>query len=447
MIPTIYDVCEKNVKTVNIKNTLDDAIKSIASSEKRSVVIVDDREEKVKYSIMTTVELIDLKISSVNHDITLDKLPLVYNKTLPHDLSVLSVLNHIDLNDQYMIICKEDKLAGIISYTDVINHIDPKLIIERQTLGSVILDYKAVFVYEDASTLQAIALIKEHKTDSIIIKDKNHNAIGIFTTKDLINLMYDDVELSGPIKEHMSTPIKSLNINSSISDALNFIKKEQFKRIVVMNDKGKVEGVITQKELLRITYNKWIELIKKEHDFVSQINDKLLKTKSDLEKEVSLDYLTKLGNRFSFNKKLKNKIIQHKKDNSTGLAVLIIDIDNFTRVNEVHGNLQGDRTLQEIAEILSYLQKEEDLLARWAGEKFILTVDNTDTEACLILAESIRKIIYDYVFHIKMPLTCSVGISLYHENDTKDTLLSRAETALKRAKLDGKNKVELEIFE
>lgn len=447
MIPTIYDVCEKDVKTVKITDTLEDAIKSIASSEKRTVVIIDNREDDIKYSIMTTVELIDFKISSTNHNVTLDKLPLSYNKSLPHDLSVLSVLNHIDLNDQYMIICKEEKLVGIISYTDVINHIDPKLIIERQTLGSVILDYKAVFVYEDASTLQAVSLIKENQTDSIIVKDSKHNAVGIFTTKDFINLMYDDVELSTPIKNHMSSPIKSLNINSSISDALKFVKKEQFKRIVVMNDNGKVEGVITQKELLRISYNKWIELIKKEHDFVSQINDKLLKTKTELEKEISLDYLTKLSNRFAFNKKLKNKIIKLKKHEESNLSILIVDIDNFAKVNERFGNLQGDRTLQEISEILVYLQKDEDLIARWAGEKFILAINNSDTEASLILAESIRKIIHDYVFHIKIPLTCSIGVSYYHENDTKDTLLSRAETALKRAKLEGKNRVELEFFE
>lgn len=446
MIPTIYDICEKNVKTVNILNTLDDAIKSIASSEKRTVVIIDDRNEDIKYSILTTINLIDFKINATNHQITLDKLPLTYHKSLPHDLSILSVLNHIDLNDQYMIICKHEKLVGIISYTDVINHIDPKLIIERQTLGSVILDYKAIFVYEDSSTLQAISLIKENNTDSIIVKNASHEAIGIFTTKDFINLMYDDVDLATPIKNHMSTPISSLNINSPISDALAFIKEKQFKRIVVMNDKKRVEGVITQKELLRISYNKWIELIKKEHDFVSEVNEKLLKTKTQLENEISLDYLTKISNRFSFNKKIKHKINLIRKDEEKIFSILIIDIDNFAQINETFGNLEGDATLQEIAEILGYIQKDNDLLARWSGEKFILALHNTDIENSLLLAETIRTTIEKYIFKIKKTITCSIGISSYHENDTKDTLFTRAETALKRAKLEGKNRVELEVF-
>lgn len=446
MIPTIYDVCEKDVKTVNIKDTLEDAIKSIASSEKRTVVIIDDRQKETKYSILTTVELIDFKISSTNHNAPLDTLALTYNKSLPHDLSVLSVLNHIDLNDQYMIICKEDKLVGIISYTDVINHIDPKLIIERQSLGSIILDYKAIFVYEDASTLQAISLIKKNNTDSIIVKNSEHKAIGIFTTKDFINLMYDDVDLSTPIKHHMSAPVESLHINSSISDALNFIKKKQFKRIVVMNDHNHVEGVITQKELLRISYNKWIELIKKEHDFVKEVNDKLLETKTQLEQEISLDYLTKISNRFTFTKKLKSRINKIKKGEDKQVSVLIIDIDNFSLINERFGHLQGDATIQEIAEILGYIHKKNDLLARWAGEKFILATKNMNMEKTLILAETIRKTIEDYIFQIKVTLTCSIGVSVYHENDTKDSLLLRAETALKRAKLEGKNKVELETY-
>lgn len=446
MIPTIYDVCEKDVKTVNIKDTLEDAIKSIASSEKRTVVIIDDRQKEIKYSILTTVELIDFKISATNHNAILEDLPLVYNKSLPHDLSVLSVLNHIDLNDQYMIICKDEKLVGIISYTDVINHIDPKLIIERQTLGSIILDYKAIFVYEDASTLQAISLIKKNNTDSIIVKNADHKAVGIFTTKDFINLMYDDVDLSTPIKHHMTSPVESLHINSSISDALDFIKQKQFKRIVVMNDHGHVEGVITQKELLRISYNKWIELIKKEHDFVKEVNNKLIETKTQLEQEISLDYLTKISNRFTFSKKLKNRLNKVKKGEDKNMSILIIDIDNFALINERFGHLEGDATIQEIAEILGYIHKKNDLLARWAGEKFILATKDMDMEKTLILAETIRKTIEDYIFQIKVTLTCSIGVSIYHENDTKDSLLSRAESALKRAKLEGKNKVELETF-
>ena len=446
MIPTIYDVCEKDVKTVNIKDTLEDAIKSIASSEKRTVVIIDDRQKDTKYSILTTVELIDFKISATNHNAILEDLPLVYNKSLPHDLSVLSVLNHIDLNDQYMIICKDEKLVGIISYTDVINHIDPKLIIERQTLGSIILDYKAIFVYEDASTLQAISLIKKNNTDSIIVKNADHKAVGIFTTKDFINLMYDDVDLSTPIKHHMTSPVESLHINSSISDALDFIKQKQFKRIVVMNDHGHVEGVITQKELLRISYNKWIELIKKEHDFVKEVNNKLIETKTQLEQEISLDYLTKISNRFTFSKKLKNRLNKVKKGEDKNMSILIIDIDNFALINERFGHLEGDATIQEIAEILGYIHKKNDLLARWAGEKFILATKDMDMEKTLILAETIRKTIEDYIFQIKVTLTCSIGVSVYHENDTKDSLLSRAESALKRAKLEGKNKVELETF-
>lgn len=446
MIPSIYDICEKDVLTINIHQTLKEAIKAIASTQKRTIVVVDNRFENTKYAILSAFELIEFKINKTDLRTTLDTLVLDYTNSLPHDLSILSVLNHIASNDQYMIICKENKLVGIISYTDIINNIDPNYLIEKQTISSIIFNYRAVFVYEDSSTLQAINLIRENQTDSIIVKDNEHNALGIFTTKDFIKLMYEDSDLSNPIKKYMTTPLQTLDDNSSISQALDFIKEKHFKRIVVVDDKNKVSGIITQKELLKISYTKWMELIRRESELVKKENYALLQTKNALENEISLDYLTKLSNRLTFDKQLQNKISNIKKQENESFSIILIDIDDFKSINDTFGHLEGDSVLQEVSKALTYLCNKNDLLARWGGEKFIIVLSNTSIESTLVVAQTIRKTIENYVFRIRVNITCSIGVSSYHENDNKDSVTSRAELALRRVKEQGKNKVELETF-
>lgn len=444
MIPSIYDVCQKDVVTINIHQTLQEAIDLIASNLKRTIVVIDNRLGNTKYSILSSIELIEYKINKIQLNTTLDKINLNYSKSLPHDLSILSVLNHIDSNDQYMIISKENKLAGIISYTDIIHNIDPNFLIEKQTVSSIIFNYQAIFAYEDSSTLQVINLIKKSNTDSIIIKDNQHKAVGIFTTKDFMKLMYEDIDLSNPIKNYMSAPLESLNENASILEALEFIKEKHFKRVVVTNNEGKVSGVITQKELLKASYTKWMDLIKKENDLIKKTNYQLLKTKSQLEDEISLDYLTKLPNRFTFEKELKERIVQIKRNQIESFSIILIDIDDFKYINKTFGHLEGDGILQEIAKALTYICRKDDLIARWGGEKFIIALAGIDIEDTLIIAETIRKTIENYIFNIRVNITCSIGISKFHENDSKDSVITRAEIALKRVKNQGKNKIELE---
>ena len=71
-----------------------------------------------------------------------------------------------------MVIVENDELLGILSYTDIINNIDPKILMKRQTIAALILQYKATTAYENTSTIQAIRLMKDNNSDSIIIIDE-----------------------------------------------------------------------------------------------------------------------------------------------------------------------------------------------------------------------------------------------------------------------------------
>ena len=123
-------------------------------------------------------------------------------------------------------------------------------------------------------------------------------------------------------------------------------------------------------------------------------------------------------------------------------AVLLLDADRFKLINDVAGHLEGDRALQEIAGRLRSLVRDEDMLARLGGDEFVIATARPSEEA-LALADSIiesfqRPVIVDDKPYV---VTMSVGLSAAGAGATAENLLRDADTALYRAKDDGRNRI------
>jgi diguanylate cyclase (GGDEF)-like protein len=129
------------------------------------------------------------------------------------------------------------------------------------------------------------------------------------------------------------------------------------------------------------------------------------------------------------------------------LSLLMLDIDNFKRVNDVHGHLVGDGVLAEIGHVLKTTVREVDVVARYGGEEFSIILPETDASGAFIVAEKIREAISLRRFHDeegerRIHITVSVGLASYpvHAHD-KESLLRAADDAVYRAKETGKNRV------
>lgn len=444
MLPTVYDISVKNVETIDITNTLNDAVNKMSKLNLRTIIVLNNE----KFHILTTSLLIDLKLQNIASSIQLKELNLPVVRTIEKDLSILTILNQIDSTTEYMIILDDsNNLIGLVSYTDIINNVDPKILMQRQTVASLILNYKANFIYENSSTLQGIKLIKKNHADSIIVKDTNEKHVGIFTTKDFIDIMHIDTNLNEPIKKFMSSPLTTIPDDSTISYALDFIKMKHFKRLVIVDKEDNVVGIISQKELLRVVYNKWIELIKKEGTKISKYNEKLLKSKLELEELASLDFLTQIYNRHKFESFLEYEIKKHTRYEEDTFSLLMIDLDYFKEVNDTYGHLKGDYVLQEIAKILKLCSRETDIIARWGGEEFVMMLPHTDIDEALFVSEKLRSTIENHQFDNIPNITCSIGISQFHNHDTQSTFFKRADKALYKAKELGRNRVEIETLD
>lgn len=446
MLPTIDDISIKNVVKIELRNTLSDAISLMALNNVRNVIIYDNTIKPTKYYILTTKELIKLKLNHIAPNIALDKLDLDEIQSLSPDLSILSVMNHISSIDEHMVVLdpQNSELVGIVAYSDILNNIDPKVLMEKRTIGSLMMQYKPSSTYENISTLNAIEIMQENGSDSVIILDQDYKPKGIFTTKDFITIINDESCLQQPVSKYMSTPIETISVDSTIADALDFIQERKFKRLIVLDDEGLVNGLITQKELLRLVYNKWIDIIKEQGDKISKENEKLIQKTTQLQNKVNYDFLTKVYNRQKFESFLEYETLQVHRYKERNLSLIIIDIDDFKVVNDTYGHLTGDKVIKGIAEILTLCSRESDIVARWGGEEFVIMLPETNLEQAILVAQKLRSTIQNHTFENSLKVTVSLGISQYHKKDEAKDFFKRADEALYKAKELWKNRVEIE---
>lgn len=129
------------------------------------------------------------------------------------------------------------------------------------------------------------------------------------------------------------------------------------------------------------------------------------------------------------------------------LSLIIADVDYFKKFNDAHGHLLGDQVLREMAQILSDSVRETDIVARYGGEELAILLPETPLEAASDVAERIRKRVASYTFRGKedvvVPMSLSIGVSclLGEPKLTASELIVRTDTALYRAKHQGRNQI------
>ncbi|MBI3392296.1 MAG: diguanylate cyclase [Nitrospirae bacterium] len=130
------------------------------------------------------------------------------------------------------------------------------------------------------------------------------------------------------------------------------------------------------------------------------------------------------------------------------LSLLMVDIDNFKRVNDTRGHQAGDEVLRTVACLLEGDLRRSDLLARYGGEEFVILLPGTTIDRAYFKAERLRRLIEDHSFAYnghEIGLTISAGVSAVPMDGVKgiDDFLGMADRALYRAKRGGRNRVEI----
>jgi len=136
-----------------------------------------------------------------------------------------------------------------------------------------------------------------------------------------------------------------------------------------------------------------------------------------------------------------NEIIE-KRETSKSHVLMMIDIDNFKKINDYFGHNIGDQVLKNIAKIILNSTRNSDFVGRYGGEEFLVFLPYTDIKNGFFIAERIRKSTENYAIQsIKQTVSVSIGISIFPENGLiLDELIKKADKAMYFAKNLGKNR-------
>lgn len=168
-------------------------------------------------------------------------------------------------------------------------------------------------------------------------------------------------------------------------------------------------------------------------------NRELKEREEELQHKANFDSLTQIHNRNMFQRLIHRKIDSAQGDKKS-FVFMMMDIDYFKKINDEHGHLVGDIILKSLSKLIKSHIRDNDIFARWGGEEFVLSF-NVDIHKGLEIANSLRKHIDEYTFDVAKNITCSFGVTEFQRDDTIDTIIKRADSALYNAKNSGRNRV------
>ncbi|HVV48951.1 MAG TPA: GGDEF domain-containing protein [Polyangia bacterium] len=122
------------------------------------------------------------------------------------------------------------------------------------------------------------------------------------------------------------------------------------------------------------------------------------------------------------------------------LSAVLLDIDHFKSVNDVHGHNVGDAVLRAVGEVIRKTARATDLVSRWGGEEFLVLLPHTDLQRAHLAAERIRVAVESARPLEARPITISAGVAEFVPGDSARSLVQRADKQLYAAKAGGRNR-------
>lgn len=155
-----------------------------------------------------------------------------------------------------------------------------------------------------------------------------------------------------------------------------------------------------------------------------------------------LDGLTGIFNRRYFEMRIVEEIDRARRFGK-GMAVIMVDIDQFKRLNDEFGHLLGDEVLRQVSSVFHQQLRKIDVVCRYGGEEFAILLSQTNSQHAFGVAEKLRRMVETWQFPgVARPVTISAGIASFPDHGTeRDDLVKAADAGLYAAKLAGRNRV------
>lgn len=245
-------------------------------------------------------------------------------------------------------------------------------------------------------------------------------------------------ELDSQLREHVDGLQSSMQGAADV-DSLKHILENRLEGLLVTMDEHKHERDRREQELAGRLQGLSERVASMEHEALGY--------REHLEEQrqkALLDPLTGLPNRAAWSERVEREMLDWQ-ENGGHLAMAILDLDHFKRINDNYGHLAGDKVLKIVADQLRKRLRGRDFIARFGGEEFVLLLPQTTPAVAAQVAEVLRATVEACPFHFKgerVVITTSIGLSAFRSGERSDQVLKRADAALYRAKELGRNRVE-----
>ncbi|MFV3290545.1 diguanylate cyclase [Pseudomonas sp. NY11955] len=245
-------------------------------------------------------------------------------------------------------------------------------------------------------------------------------------------------ELDNQLREHVDGLQSSVQGAADV-DSLKHILENRLEGLLVTMDEHKHERDRREQELAGRLQGLSERVASMEHEALGY--------REHLEEQrqkALLDPLTGLPNRAAWSERVEREMLDWQ-ENGGHLAMAILDLDHFKRINDSYGHLAGDKVLKIVADQLRKRLRGRDFIARFGGEEFVLLLPQTTPAAAAQVAEMLRATVEACPFHFKgerVVITTSIGLGAFRSGERSDQVLKRADAALYRAKEHGRNRVE-----
>lgn len=401
-----------------------------------AAVVIDDDLKPI--GIITQSDLIKVLASQDKHhpslaDIALKELILIDNED-----SLLSAREALFKHRiRHLVVAnKQGRVEGIIS----MRHILQFLQMEYSAQLEAALSKRDEALKRSMQDLNLAERVFEHAMEGIVITDPGGEIIRINPAFTLLT-GYEEHEVVG----------KTMNVLASGKHPPSFYR-EMWRQI---NEHGQWSGEIWNKRRNGELFLEWLT-ISAVHDEFNNVSHftglfrdvtEIRKQEEKIRHLAYFDELTGLPNRRLLKDRL-SMAISGAHRNEHQLAVMFIDLDQFKNINDNFGHDVGDQVLQELAQRLEYITREEDTLARLGGDEFVILMPSINSyEDVISLGNRINQVLKDPFLlsddHNKQ-ITVSIGASVYPDDGaTVEDLLKHADTAMYSVKANGRNGLQL----
>ena len=254
-----------------------------------------------------------------------------------------------------------------------------------------------------------------NKIGSAIVVNEEDYPVNILTKSDILKLMisnYTDVNVGNALRilKIETRELITAKDETPILDCMKLFFSKKIKHIPVINKNNKLVGIISV---------------------------------SDIIQKASIlfftDNLTELGNRHYLDS-IRHKIVRYKE--KAPIGILMIDVDNFKKLNDTYGHFFGDIVLKRIASVLVKNTRVVDEVIRYGGEEFLVILFKASEKVINRVAERIRKNVEILKFkdYPELKVTVSIGATLCTSSVQFEKCIEIADKALYEAKSAGKNR-------